>query len=218
MISGDVTEHAPQTEGGGLPRDVVLIVEDDKATARAVSRLVHSIGLTPRVATRAQDARESLASAHELRALVVDLRLPDGDGFWVAEAARRSAADLPIVILTGTMSNETANQAFRMGARYLCKPLTPQDVASLRLFLLGAPPQPVIERVQQWAQERGLPPVQAQLLTLALAGLEPKDMSSRLGVTQSAVERHIDALLRTLGAQDLPTVVRTLRQITDGTR
>jgi DNA-binding response OmpR family regulator len=197
-------------------RGVVLIVEDDEPTARAISRLVTSIGLTPKVAARAKEARDSLANAQSLRALVVDLGLPDADGFWIAEAARRGSAALPIVILTGSMSNEIVNQAFRLGARYLCKPLTPQDVSSLRLFLIGAPPQPVVERVQRWAEDKGLQPVHTQLLTLALAGLEPTDMSTRLGVSQSAVDRHIDALLKTLGAQDLDEVVRTLRQITEG--
>jgi DNA-binding response OmpR family regulator len=213
--------NSPPVESEQPPpsaHDVVLIVEDDEATARAISRLVQSIGLAPQVAARASEARESLTHVHELRALVVDLRLPDGDGFWVAEAARRSAAALPIVILTGAMSNAIVNQAFRLGARYLCKPLTPQDVSSLRLFLLGAPPQPVVERVQQWAQDKGLAPMQTQLLTLALAGLEPEAMSSRLGASLGAVQRHLDALLETLGARDLDEVVRTLQQITDSVR
>jgi DNA-binding NarL/FixJ family response regulator len=192
-----------------------LIVEDDEPTARAVSRLVMSVGLKPRVVARARDARDLLVAAQKLRALVVDLGLPDGDGFWVAEAARRGAAGLPIVILTGSMSNEIVNQAFRLGARYLCKPLTVQDVASLRLFLIGAPPTPVVERVQQWAQDKGLPPVQTQLLTLALAGLESGEMSGRLGVSDEAVQRHIQNLLQTLGAHDLDEVVRALRQITE---
>lgn len=210
-----MSSDSHQSEDISSERDVVLIVEDDEPTARAVSRLVQSVGFKPRVVSRAREARDTLARAHQLRALVVDLGLPDGDGFWVAEAARRGAAGLPIVILTGSMSNEIVNQAFRLGARYLCKPLTVQDVASLRLFLIGAPPQPVVERVQQWAQDKGLPPMQTQLLTLALAGLEPGDMSSRLGVSEDAVQRHIGSLLKTLGAQNLDEVVRALHQITD---
>jgi DNA-binding NarL/FixJ family response regulator len=210
-----VSDSDSQSQAPAPERNVVLIVEDDEPTARAVSRLVLSVGFKPRVVARARDAAETLARVQELRALVVDLGLPDGDGFWVAEAARRAAAALPIVILTGSMSNEIVNQAFRLGARYLCKPLTVQDVSSLRLFLIGAPPQPVIERVQQWAQENGLSPVQTQLLTLALAGHEARDMSGRLGVTEDAVQRHLNALLQTLGARDLDEVVRTLRRITE---
>jgi FixJ family two-component response regulator len=194
--------------------DVVLIVEDDEATARAISRLVHSIGLTPRVAATASEARESLPLVNELRALVVDLGLPDGDGFWVAEAARRSAAGLPIVILTGSVSNEIVNQAFRLGAHYLCKPLAAQDVSSLRLFLIGAPPQPVVDRVEQWARDKGLAPMQTQLLTLGLAGIAPEAMGSRIGASHSAVQRHIDTLLETLGARDLDEVVHMLEQLT----
>src|SRR5262245_11720022 len=96
LVSGSGPGAEPQ--GASSSRESVLIVEDDEPTARAVSRLVTSVGFKPRVVSRAREARDVLSSAHKLRALVVDLGLPDGDGFWVAEAARRGAAGLPIVI------------------------------------------------------------------------------------------------------------------------
>jgi DNA-binding NarL/FixJ family response regulator len=194
--------------------DVVLIVEDDELTARAVSRLVQSLGLVAQVAPRAREALDQLASADRLRALVVDLRLPDGDGFWVAEAARRRTAALPIVILTGAMSSDAVNHSFRLGAQYLCKPLAPQDIASLRLFLLGAPPQPVVERLAQWASDKQLSPRQTEILTFTLAGLERDAIAERLGTTVQAVDEHIARLLKRLRARDLQEVVRMLRHIT----
>jgi len=200
-----------------LDNDVVLIVEDDELTARAVSRLVQSLGLVPQVAPRARDALDQLASTERLRALVVDLRLPDGNGFWVAEAARRRTAALPIVILTGAMSTDAVNQSFRLGAQYLCKPLAPQDIASLRLFLLGAPPQPVVERVAQWANDKQLTPRQTEILTFTLAGLERDAIAERLGTTVQAIDEHIARLLATLRARDLQEVVRMLRHITQTT-
>src|SRR4029077_340872 len=97
---------ATELEGRVASRDVVLIVEDDAVTARSISRLVRSIGLIPRVAPNAREALDALTVSHELRALVTDLQLPDGNGLWIAEAARRQAAVMPIVILTGSKSNE----------------------------------------------------------------------------------------------------------------
>jgi FixJ family two-component response regulator len=194
--------------------DVVLIVEDAALPARAVSRLVQSLGLVPRVAPLAREALDELADADRLRALVVDLRLPDGSGFWVAEAARRRTAALPIVILTGAMSTDAVNHSFRLGARYLCKPLAPQDVASLRLFLLGAPPQPIVDRLGAWAHDKQLTPRQTEILTFALADLPREAMAERLGTTVAAVDEYITRLLKTLGARDLAEVVRMLRQIT----
>ena len=193
---------------------VVLIVEDDELTARAVSRLVQSLGLTPCVAPGARAALDKLGEAEHLRALVVDLRLPDGDGFWVAEAARRRTAALPIVILTGAMSTDAVNHSFRLGAQYLCKPLAPQDIASLRLFLLGAPPQPVVDRVAQWASDKHLTPRQTEILTLTLAGLDRHEIAERLGTTAPAIDEHISRLLKVLGARTLEQVVRMLRELT----
>jgi FixJ family two-component response regulator len=210
---------ARQIDDEVLGNDVVLIVEDDELTARAVGRLVQSLGLVPHVAPRAREALDKLAGADRLRALVVDLRLPDGDGFWVAEAARRRSAALPIVILTGAMSIDAVNHSFRLGAQYLCKPLGPEDIASLRLFLLGAPPQPVVERLAQWARDKQLSPGQTEILTFTLAGLERDAVAERLGTTVESIDEHVARLLKTLGARDLEEVVRMLRHITQtGTR
>jgi CheY-like chemotaxis protein len=209
-----VQSIASELEGRVANRDVVLIVEDDAVTARSISRLVRSIGLIPRVAPNAREALDALSITRELRALVTDLQLPDGNGLWIAEAARRQAAALPIVILTGTNSNQVINQAFRVGAQYLCKPLDAQDVASLRLYLLGAPPQPVVERVGQWAREKGLDPVDHELLTLALAGFGLPSIAERLEMSEEDLQARVVALLPKLGARDLGEVVRLLRQIT----
>jgi DNA-binding NarL/FixJ family response regulator len=214
-LSITVQVIASELDAPRARRDTVLIVEDDVGTARAVGRLVRSTGHVPRVAGCAREALEALGKTHELRALIVDLALPDGNGLWVAEAARRCAASLPIVIITGATSTSVINQAFRVGAQYLCKPLGAKDVASLRLFLLGAPPQPVIERLQQWAQDKGLQAQETELLTLALAGCDARAMSEQLGVSESAVEHHIQRLLEELGARDLEAVVRVLRDITE---
>lgn len=192
----------------------VLIVEDDGLTARAVSRLVESLGLQPRTAERAREAHEILSQSHELRALVVDLALPDGDGFWVAEAARRSSSNLPIVILTGSMSIAIVNQSFRLGAQLLCKPLGAKDITSLRLFLLGAPPQPVVERVEAWARDKGLSPRQSEILVLGLTGLDRDAMAGWLGTTTTAVEEHVSQMLKVLTARDFDEILRMLRQIT----
>jgi DNA-binding response OmpR family regulator len=196
-------------------RDVVLIVEDDAVTARSISRLVRSIGLIPRVAPSAREALDALSTSQGLRALVTDLGLPDGNGLWIAEAARRQAAVLPIVILTGTKTNEVINQAFRVGAQYLCKPLDARDVASLRLFLLGAPAQPVVQRLEEWATERGLGRLDTDLLMLALTGLSLDVIAERLELNEHDLQVRIGVLIKTVGASDLDEVVRTLRQITE---
>ena len=72
-----------------------------------------------------------------------------------------------------------------------------------------------IDRLQQWAQERGFDARETELLTFALAGCDAREMSEQLGVSQSAVEHHIENLVRRLGARDLAAVVRVLREITE---
>jgi len=113
------------------------------------------------------------------------------------------------------MSSAIVNQALRLGAQYLCKPLAPKDIASLRLFLLGAPPQPIVDRLKEWARDKQLSPRQTEILTLALAEIDADAMAELLGTTKQAVDENIARMVRTLGASDLQAVVRTLRQITE---
>jgi hypothetical protein len=107
------------------------------------------------------------------------------------------------------------NQAFRVGAQYLCKPLDAQDVASLRLFLLGAPCQPVVQRLEEWARERGLSRTDTDLLLLAMTGFAPASIAERLELSDIELQARVAVLLSKVGASDLDEVVRTLRQITE---
>jgi DNA-binding NarL/FixJ family response regulator len=96
----------------------------------------------------------------------------------------------------------------------LCKPLGPKDIASLRLFLLGAPPQPVVERVESWARDKGLSQRQSEILVLGLTGLDREAMAVWLGTTRASVDEHVAQMLATLMARDFDEVLRMLRQLT----
>jgi hypothetical protein len=89
-----------------------------------------------------------------------------------------------------------------------------KDIASLRLFLLGAPPQPVVERVEEWARDKGLTPRHSEILVLGLTGLDRNAMAGWLGTTKNSVEENVAQMLKILTARDLDEILRMLRQIT----
>ncbi len=94
-----------------MPRRL-LLVEDDEMHAELIRRAFedeHSIEL--QIVARIADARKAIA-AHLPNLIVSDLRLPDGEGTELVQAA----GDIPVVIMTSQGSEAAAVDAMRQGA------------------------------------------------------------------------------------------------------
>ncbi|MGF6347589.1 sigma-54-dependent transcriptional regulator [Variovorax sp. W2I14] len=117
-----------------------LIVEDDEDSARMMAALVAREGHSVMCAN-------SLAAARRLMVmqrpdlLLLDLHLPDGDGFALLDEKNEALSDTVLVLMTGQASLETSIRAMRLGAAdYLVKPINPQHLKGL-LSRLIAPSQ-----------------------------------------------------------------------------
>jgi hypothetical protein len=85
----------------GEPRGLVLVVEDDEAARDMVRTLLEQHGLEVVTATNGREGLE-LAAAHAPALVVLDLLMPEVDGFAFVEEARRrpDLAGVPILVLT----------------------------------------------------------------------------------------------------------------------
>jgi diguanylate cyclase (GGDEF)-like protein len=103
----------------------VLIVDDD-ATSRAVlARRLARIGIDVSEAQNGT-AAVPLLMGEDFDLVVLDLEMPELDGFGLLEIVRGHPRlrHLPVVVLTGDETRETAEAAMRAGATsYLVKPL-----------------------------------------------------------------------------------------------
>ena len=115
---------APAQAAQGAPRRRVLYVEDNMANLRLMSRL---LAQREEVELRtAATAREALAIAPLYRPdlLLVDIRLPDGDGHELLAALRAQGIDSPAVAVSANaLSTEVARGLAAGFAAYLTKPL-----------------------------------------------------------------------------------------------
>ncbi len=100
-----------------------LLIADDEATFRSVlARELKRRGFEVTEAGTGQEVVQ-LASQRRFDVILLDLRMPGGDGLWVLE--RLSEEDLPgeVVLLTGHGSIPTAVETIRAGAvDFLTKP------------------------------------------------------------------------------------------------
>jgi cyclic di-GMP phosphodiesterase len=108
-------EQAPETVRA--PGLAVLLVEDDDLHALLVTKALER-ALDGAVIARADSVAGAaeLVNGSEWSLAVVDHILPDGEGMEVLDTLRAYDPTLPIVMLTGQGSEETAIEAFRHGA------------------------------------------------------------------------------------------------------
>jgi len=70
-----------------------------------------------------------LARAHQPRLILLDVALPDHDGFWVCRSLRNNpaTAHIPVIMLTAMSLPSDRQQAMEAGADgYIVKPFSPR--------------------------------------------------------------------------------------------
>jgi len=100
----------------------ILIIEDEKTMARTLKRVVDEKGHTSDIVFTGREGLER-AQSNEYDVIVLDLMLPDIDGFQVAQTLRSGLNRVPILILTARDTVGDMVRALDLGADdYLTKP------------------------------------------------------------------------------------------------
>ena len=114
----------------------ILIVEDDKTLGTAMMQSLGHAGYAAELTTEIVDALH-LLSVENFDALVLDLGLPDGDGYDVVRYLRKMGKALPVLILTARDAVEDRVQGLDLGADdYVVKPVAMAELqARLRALI-----------------------------------------------------------------------------------
>ncbi|HEY3817659.1 MAG TPA: EAL domain-containing protein [Polyangiaceae bacterium] len=105
----------------------VLVVDDDVNLGRAVQRVLSGAGYSVIVATDGGAALEAI-KRESFDVIVSDIQMPGLSGVEVLRGVRANDLDVPVILMTGNPTLETAMAAISLGAlQYLRKPV-PNDV------------------------------------------------------------------------------------------
>ncbi|HEY3499561.1 MAG TPA: sigma-54 dependent transcriptional regulator [Polyangiaceae bacterium] len=121
-LGGPSLEDAP-------PR--VLVVDDEPALRRALSRLLQATGMRVKVAEDGAEAMEML-TRESFDVALVDLMMPRVGGLELLEHVRKRYTATQVVLMTAFGDVETAVQAVRAGAyHFLTKPFRSNEEVAL---------------------------------------------------------------------------------------
>jgi two-component system OmpR family response regulator len=114
----------------GTDADVqrILVVDDEHSIVDAVSTALRYEGFD---VTEAMTGRDALAGAQEqpFDLIVLDVMLPDFDGYEVARRIRADGVDTPILFLTARTTLEDKARAFELGADdFVTKPFSLAEI------------------------------------------------------------------------------------------
>jgi two-component system sensor histidine kinase/response regulator len=111
-----------------LPDQVVVVIDDDEVMRLSCQQILQKSGY--RVETFG-NGHAGIRRIKEVKPplLIVDIKMPELDGFEVIEIVRKVDPDLVIVVITGYATIETAVDAMKAGAYdFLPKPFTPNEL------------------------------------------------------------------------------------------
>ena len=111
-------------------RSCVLVVDDDGAIRNAVRRVLVKAEFVVTTVSSASEALE-LLKTQRFDAIVTDIMMPGMDGLEFLRLLRQSDRELPVIILTGHPTFESAVVAVKEGGfRYVMKPFAAEELTS----------------------------------------------------------------------------------------
>ena len=216
----------------------VLLIDDDEKWCRIFSSYLERHGYSVTVARHGRIGKDR-ATAQRWDLVVLDVMLPDIDGFEVLKAIRQKSS-VPVIMLTARGDDTDRIDALDIGADdYLPKTISTREMlARIRAVLRRATDSfPSTNknsillvgqikifmdayRVFLAGEEIALTPVEYSLL-VCLASAAGKvrtreelfsEISNRQSVTQRAIDVHVSTLRRKLGDNpETPRFIRTVR-------
>lgn len=188
----------------------VAIADDHRLMLDGIKRALETAP-DIRVVGEAMSGEEMLTLVPRVRpdVVILDLRMPKGDGLTTLAQLRKDYPDLKIIILSMFEDSEHIDQALHQGASgYVVKSINPLDLPStIRQVVEGTVYHPRGRGTEGGSSAGGsggghpggLTDRELSILRLVAEGLSNLDIASKLYVTEQTVKFHLSNIYRKLG-------------------
>jgi DNA-binding NarL/FixJ family response regulator len=193
----------------------VLLVDDHALIRDALRGVLKELAHDATV-LEASDCRQAMRLIDEhpdLHLILLDLNLPDRDGFAVLADLRKRYATISVVVLSALQDRDNVLRALDLGALGFIPKSSAREVMvnALRLVMSGGtyiPPEALARAGAKEVQpapgrpvspaELGLTERQLEVVALMMQGKSNKAISRILDVAEPTVKHHITAILKAL--------------------
>jgi len=194
-----------------------IVIADDHAVLRESLAALLSSQPEFDVEGWASNGQETLTLVQEHRpdVLVLDLFMPEGDGFEVLRTLDRAGNRVAAVVLTGSESQLDYAQAVKLGARGLVlKSDGPEKlfnairtVANGELAFSDELAQQVLTTISAESKAPAdalhrLSERERQIAYHVARGLKNKDIAQALNISENTVKRHLQSIFTKTGSRD----------------
>jgi DNA-binding NarL/FixJ family response regulator len=202
----------------------ILLVDDHVLIREAMRSVVRELdgAAVCLEAETARQAKDLLVQHPDISLILLDLRLPDRDGFEMLAELRSNYPGAAVVMLSAFNDRENVVQSLNAGAQGFIAKTATRDVllSALRLVLAGgiyippeiltasgAPIAPPPKSTAGEGQRRrpadlGITGRQMDVLALMMQGKSNKLICRQLNLAEPTVKNHVSAILKALNASN----------------
>ena len=120
-----------------MKMSTILVCDDSLFQRRILTSIVEKNGNT---AIEARNGHECLdiARKHKPDLILLDLLMPEYDGFAVLTDAKKEELGIPIIVITADIQDLTRSECLELGARaFLNKPVDHNEAEAVIMEILG---------------------------------------------------------------------------------
>ena len=188
-----------------------ILITDDHGVVRQGLRMFLSLDPDLEVVGEAENGREALAMARDLKPDVVlmDLLMPVMDGITATQAIRSELPEVEVIALTSVLEDASVTGAVRAGAiGYLLKDTDADELkraitaaAEGRVHLAPEAAARLMREVRAPESPEELTERETEVLRLLARGKANKQIAGSLFVSEKTVKAHVSSILMKLGVQ-----------------
>ena len=125
-----VNEVKRMQEKDSLKGKKILIVEDNKVNQKVVVSILRNLMVESMIANNGKEAVEILQTVNDFDLIIMDLQMPEMDGFQTTVYIRQKLKiKTPIIAMTASALRNEKGKCFEMGMNgYLTKPFKPESL------------------------------------------------------------------------------------------
>jgi DNA-binding NarL/FixJ family response regulator len=190
-------------EGGSAaatPERAVLIVDDAAGFRLFVADLLSRANI-PAVQARLGEEALELAASSRPTAVLLDVSLPDIDGFEVCRELRDRFGDsLPVIFISGERveAHDRAAGLLLGGDDYLVKPVQPDELLARVRRAIARTRERKDERQGSRPRDE-LTARELEVLRMLARGLDPPAIAKQLVISPKTVSSHLQSVMAKLG-------------------